>query len=467
MSRPQLLALGAIMVASPALAGTPSVGPSAVGQAIAVMPFRDLMATGTKVGEAIREVVTSDLKEVAGLKVLERGRIDQVIAEQDLTERRTDLDAISAVRLGTLLGATMLVTGAYQRSAGTVRLTARLVRVQSGEIVGTAKVDGPIGDLLQLEDQIASVLLRSAGLARAPGPFRGKLRSWRAVELYGDAVVEHDDDKRRALLRRVVAEDPGLVYAVKDLDALERRMAGYGEIASRKLAADETATLGRIRDKKRPAAERARLGRGLIAELLAARRYRTLEQVLTTLVGIAAELDEETLYARFVVRDRLHRVDAALTAGEAYGKALPTGAHFREIEARMGEIAELRRKREARVVEYERDLVENQQRCLDARGQVRPDKRVEYDFTPCIAARWNNQVNDRMLKGCSAFLDRHARDPDPEARDHVVAARFFVILALDAAGEFERARPLAADLARDTGEWREELQQLTSAWPTD
>jgi hypothetical protein len=210
-----------------------------------------------------------------------------------------------------------------------------------------------------------------------------------------------------------------------------------------------------------------KIGRGLIAQLIAARRYRTLDRIAGELTGITAELGEEALYARFVARDRLHRVDAALTAGEAYGKALPTGPHFREIEARMGELAEARRKRESRVPEYEHDLADKRKDCLDPRGQVRLDKQVEYDFAPCIAARWNSQVNERMLKGCSAFLDRHARDPNPEARDHVLAARFFVILALDAAGEFDRARPLATELEHDAGEWREELQKLTSAWPTD
>src|SRR5437868_11486800 len=99
--------------------------------AVAVMPFKDLSGGGGLVGEAIRETVTSDLKEVPGLKVIERASIDQVIHEQNLQARKTDLDPIASVRVGTLVGATLIVAGAYQRSNANVRLTARFVRVET------------------------------------------------------------------------------------------------------------------------------------------------------------------------------------------------------------------------------------------------------------------------------------------------------------------------------------------------
>ena len=184
---------------------------------VAVMPFRDLAAARAPVGEAIRETLTVDLKET-GVRVVERGAIDRAIAEQNLEDKKRDLPAIGAVRLGTLVGATWIVTGAYQRAGGDVRLTARIVDVASGELRGSAKVDGAADELLRLQDQLAVALLRSAHL---PAPvvqrFVGRARPkvpYRAFELYGDAVQTPDEAERRKLLQQAVAAGPQLTYAV-------------------------------------------------------------------------------------------------------------------------------------------------------------------------------------------------------------------------------------------------------------
>src|SRR5947199_10271609 len=97
----------------------------AANPTVAVMPFKDLSGGKGNVGEAIRETVTSDLKDVSGLRVIERGRIDQILSEQNLQANKADLDASSTVKVGKLLGATLIVTGAYQKAAASVRLTAR------------------------------------------------------------------------------------------------------------------------------------------------------------------------------------------------------------------------------------------------------------------------------------------------------------------------------------------------------
>jgi TolB-like protein len=208
-------------------AGTPTV---------AVLPFADLSgpepsagpdfrrSSGGRgaVGTAIRETVTSDLRAVPGLRVVERGKLDEVLAEQKL-QAGADVDVPRAVQVGRLLGATLIVTGAYQRAGGDVRLTARFVKVETGEVVGTAKVDGPSSDFLSLQDRVTGELARSAGFTVAPKK-RPRLRSTRVVELYGDALAERDEHKRQALLREALTEEPEFEYALKDLDALEKRL---------------------------------------------------------------------------------------------------------------------------------------------------------------------------------------------------------------------------------------------------
>jgi len=433
---------------------------------VAVMPFRDLAATRAPVGEAIRETLTVDLKE-SGVRVVERGAIDRALAEQNLEDKKRDLPAVGAVRVGTLVGASWIVTGAYQRAGGEVRLTARVVDVASGELVGSAKVDGAADELLTLQDRLAASLFASAGLpAGKLGKMTRRARPkvpYRAIELYGDAVQAPDDAKKRVLLQQTVAAAPQLTYAVRDLEALQQRMGGYSAVANVKLDERERGLLARADDGKRPAAERAQAAREALSSLAAARRYHTLADVSarwqkSALPGVA----ELACAAQFVALDGLHRFDAALTAGEAYLRAFPTGDRYREIETRMHAIVEARKKREARRGEYASDLTEHRQRTPNT-----PEHKADYDYAPCICARWNSQLNELMLDNCSAFAAAYKKDPRSDVQENVMAARFFVILALAERGDFEKARPLADALIADSDAWDEELRKLMATWPTD
>jgi TolB-like protein len=412
---------------------------------VAVMPFRDLSGGKGSAGEAIRETVTSDLREVPGLKVIERDRIDQVLVEQNLQARRTDLDAVATVRLGTLLGASLLVAGAYQRAGTHVRLTARVVKVETGEILGTAKVDGASSDFLSLQDKVTVELMRSAGLAAPKFARRPKLKSVKTFELYGDAVLEKDPEKKQKILRAILDDDPDFHYATRDLEAMQKRMTGYGKVSSEKLAAEEQRALSGKLD--------ARAARDLYGKMSAARRFHALEAAASKLFeGKRPELREEALYQLFVARDRLHRFDQALQLGEQFLRDFPTSPRFRDVETRMHEIAEVKKKRAARRSEWEKDMKD---------WQADHPTGEEHDYAPCISTRWNNQVNELMLTHCSAFLKKYP------TTEHGVAARFFIILALAEQGDFDKARPLADKLIADSDEWDEDLRKLMSEWPTD
>ncbi|HEX8951946.1 MAG TPA: hypothetical protein VF945_08875, partial [Polyangia bacterium] len=256
---------------------------------------------------------------------------------------------------------------------------------------------------------------------------------------------------------------PQLGYAVRDLEALQARMSAYSAVANVKLDERERALVARADDGKRPPAERAQAAKEALASLAAARRFHALADVAARWQksgppGVA----EPAAAAAFHALDGLHRFDAALAAGEAYLRAFPTGDRYRELEARMHEIVETRRKREARRAEYAADLAEHRQRTPNT-----PEHKADYDYAPCIAARWNSQLDELMLDNCGAFAAAYASDARPEVRQNVAAARFFVVLALAERGDFQRARPLAESLLADSDAWDEELRKLMATWPTD
>jgi TolB-like protein len=344
----RLWPLTLLLAASTASAAVPTV---------AVLPFRDLSGGKASVGEAIRETVTSDLKTLGGVRVVERAQLDRVLGEQHV-QSAAEVDPATAARVGKLLGATLIAVGAYQQAQSDVRLTARFVAVETGEIVGTAKVDGRASDFLRLQDKVTAELLRSAGMQqhvrRVVERARPSLKSMRALELYGDAVVAENDEKKVELLKLAVAEDANFTYAAADLAALEKRMKQY-EALARVKQDEKTRQLMDDFAKEKDPQKQAQMATQVLNSLLAARKFRTLAALgrslasgpaaSATLPGGMMRLDEMALYYVVVAENNLKQHDAALHDGEEFMRRFPTSSFFTGIKSMMDFI--IREKREA------------------------------------------------------------------------------------------------------------------------
>jgi len=335
----RLAPLALLLCASSAAAAVPTV---------AVLPFRDLSGGKASVGEAIRETVTSDLKTLGGVRVVERAQLDRVLGEQHL--QATDVDAATAARVGKLLGATLIAVGAYQQAASDVRLTARFVQVETGEIVGTAKVDGRASDFLRVQDKVTAELLRSAGMAqhikKITERARAPIKSMHTLELYGDAVVAENDTKKKELLELAVAEDSSFTYASADLAALEKRMKQYEAVSLKKQDEKTRALLDDFAKEKDPA-KQASMAYGVLNALQQARRYRTLVAVGRSLAGGpaasasmpgGARVDEVALYYVIIAENMLKQHDAVLHDGEEYLRHFPTSSYFAGTKAMMDQV---------------------------------------------------------------------------------------------------------------------------------
>lgn len=315
---------------------------------VAVMPFKDLSGGKGQVGEAIRETVTSDLKDT-GLKVVERGNIDKVIAEQNLQAKKNDLGMAESIRVGTLLGATMIVAGAYQRAASQVRVTARFVDVATGEIKGSAKVDGSTSDFLSLQDKITAELMKSAGMGHAEVQHfakrvRPKVKSFKAIELYGDAVTQTDDKKKIELLKLSLNEDPQFVYASRDLDALEQRMKQYAAVSHNAQRGATAELIKKLSAEKDPV-QRYMQYSSLSGQLMQQSRWRTLIAVsrpyvadppkLPPAYAMAGAPDETAQMWIVKAYDQLHDDDGVLREGEKFMAKYPTSMSIGIIRMEM------------------------------------------------------------------------------------------------------------------------------------
>lgn len=320
----------------------------AAAPTIAVMPFHDLSGGKGSIGEAIRETVTTDLREMGGVRVIERANLDKVLAEQSLQSKKDQLDPGSVVLVGKLVGATMIVAGAYQKAGSNVRLTARFVSVETTEILGTAKVDGAQSDFLKLQDEVTAQLLQSAHIepkkvqqfAKRPRP---KLKSLRPLELYGDAVVQTDDAKKRELLQAAVSQDPSFVYASRDLDALEKRMREYSKVAEGAQDAEMRAEVKRIDEELAVEKDPLKIYTAyqtLFGRLMMAGRWKTLIVVARRVIAhppplpdafkhtMAQPLDEQAQGYLVRAYEQMKDDDRMLHECEVYLAKYPTSTQF-------------------------------------------------------------------------------------------------------------------------------------------
>lgn len=129
---------------------------------MAVLPFNN--NTGDKeldwLSDGILDTMTNDLCKIKGLTIIERSKVRKCLKEIQLGMTGA-IDVATAQKAGQLIGADAVIIGGYQKYANKVRLTARLVRVETGEVYTSAKTTGTMDRIFELQDRISLKFLKS------------------------------------------------------------------------------------------------------------------------------------------------------------------------------------------------------------------------------------------------------------------------------------------------------------------
>ncbi len=122
---------------SPPTTKTERYGP---GTIIAVWNIEDLSpvkSTQVELGEFITATIIETLENRCGFTIVEREKL--LLALEELSLGSSDLASESTLlQLGKILGAKLMVFGAYQDIGGTTRFDLRLVEVESGRVINVA-----------------------------------------------------------------------------------------------------------------------------------------------------------------------------------------------------------------------------------------------------------------------------------------------------------------------------------------
>lgn len=132
------------------------------GKSLAVMTFTNITKNSDDdwLGMGIAETVTADLKNIEGVTVIGRERIYEVLRNIQADHNGEPDEKLSA-RVGREVGARWIVSGGYQRIGDLLRITARFVEVDTGEVIKTVKIDGRMSEIFELQDKIVYELSRN------------------------------------------------------------------------------------------------------------------------------------------------------------------------------------------------------------------------------------------------------------------------------------------------------------------
>jgi DNA-binding winged helix-turn-helix (wHTH) protein/tetratricopeptide (TPR) repeat protein len=171
---------------------------------IAVLDFENLSgdAEVAWLAAGIAETVTNDLSALGCFRVVDRWRV--------MSASRTAGGALH--QIGTALGASLVVTGSYQRHDTRLRITARVIDLGRGAAIADAKVDGRVADVFTLQDDIVAAFARELGVRRTAAPrpvtretsnleaYRAYIEGWLKLEaLDTDLVPAAVADFERAI----------------------------------------------------------------------------------------------------------------------------------------------------------------------------------------------------------------------------------------------------------------------------
>jgi TolB-like protein len=131
---------------------------------IAILPFENLTGNTESewIGRGFSESLSSGLLEIHGLTLVERYKLNEVLEEISLGQTGL-IDSKSSQETGKILGANYLTLGSYQIMDETMRVNCRIIEVETGAVISSAKLTNQYKNLFDVQDSLISTLLIGIG----------------------------------------------------------------------------------------------------------------------------------------------------------------------------------------------------------------------------------------------------------------------------------------------------------------
>ena len=213
--------------------GNYKVGQKQGMQTMAVMDFSNNSITKREdyqgLSKGLPSIMINHLTGGTDLQVVERERIEWLLNELKLQKQKDKVDQSTAVRTGKLLGANAVVFGSFIATENTMNITARVVKVETGEVLFGDQVQGKPDAFFDLIKELSQKVTKSINVEMEESKLgSSQTKSLDAMMAYSDGLSLLEAGKyRRAQqkFQKAVEHDDSFEKARKKMKSLKPMVA--------------------------------------------------------------------------------------------------------------------------------------------------------------------------------------------------------------------------------------------------
>lgn len=220
-----LLAVLALTLAALPLAAQQDTRPG-----IAVLPFTNGGSYGQEkevfdaLERGIAGMMISELSANPALRLVERENIQKLVDEQNLGAQGR-LDPQTAARIGRLVGAKYVIVGTFIDWYGDFRLDARLINVETSEVMKTANERQRRSEIFKTLQTVTTRLIQGTALPQLPREQAQRQVPADAMTYYSRGLLYRDrgdTQKAAEMFQRAVDAFPQYAEAQAELQRVRR-----------------------------------------------------------------------------------------------------------------------------------------------------------------------------------------------------------------------------------------------------
>jgi serine/threonine-protein kinase len=200
-------------------------------KSIAVLPFLDLSENKDQgyFSDGLSEELITSLAQIQDLQVIARTSSFHFRGTQ-----------VAIAEIGSTLGVAHVLEGSVRRAGNTVRVTAQLIRADSGLPLWSQTYERDVKDIFQVQDEIAAAVVAGLKLRLLPAPGTDPHRSdipeaynqYLLARQFGRRGNLEDIQRAAAAYRQAIALDPGFAGAYAGLSFSETAIANSTQDAA-------------------------------------------------------------------------------------------------------------------------------------------------------------------------------------------------------------------------------------------
>lgn len=203
-------------------------------ETLAVMDFSNNSITRREDYEGLRKglpsIMINHLTGGTDLQVIERERIEWLLNELELQNQTEKVDQSTAVRTGELLGANAVVFGSFIATEGEMNISARVVKVETGEVLFGDQVKGEPDAFFDLIQELSQKVTKSINVEMEETELGSEqTESLDAMMAYSDGLNLLEAGKYRAAQKKfeqAIEYDDGFEKARQKMESLKPMVAG-------------------------------------------------------------------------------------------------------------------------------------------------------------------------------------------------------------------------------------------------